>query len=71
MKLIAATCCNCNQVIGYLTPQALQIPTLCVECAANPEVMKEWGHQIDRKEKMPNDVLISLRHRLNRMGVGL
>lgn len=53
MKLVAATCCNCERVIGYVTEDCLQLPTLCICCAADPEVMEEWQHEIKPGEPDP------------------
>jgi len=40
MKLVANECANCRRPLGYVTPEALQIPTFCILCAADKEVMK-------------------------------
>lgn len=67
MKLAANECANCHRVIGYVTPEALQIPTLCILCAADKEVLKEWGHTLDKNEKPLRSVLLDYRFSLNRM----
>lgn len=67
-RLTHATCVNCNQVIGYVTNGALQIPTLCVECCNDTEILDdEWGHYIDKQSPTPANVLLELRCRLNRL----
>lgn len=65
MKLISNECVNCRRVVGYVTLGALLIPTMCVLCAHDREVMKEWGHRIDKAEKPTRDVLLDYRSRLN------
>lgn len=50
MKLIANECANCRRPVGYITPNALQIPTMCILCANDEEVMKEWGHSLEGGE---------------------
>ena len=67
MKLVANKCVNCSRVMGYLTPQALEIPSLCVVCAGDDAVMRVWGHTIDKQERQPKVELLDLRRDLNRM----
>lgn len=67
MKLVANECVQCKRPVGYLTPKALQIPTLCILCANDPETMKEWGHKIDKYEKPIGQVLYDYRFVLNRL----
>lgn len=67
MKLVANLCIQCGRAVGYVTPDALQIPTLCVLCAGDKEIMEEWGHSIDRKEKPIREFLISYRSALSYM----
>lgn len=68
MKLVSNECVNCRRVIGYVTPEAFQIPTLCIICAGDKEVLKEWGHSIDKQEKPIKEVLKQYRFELNLMG---
>lgn len=67
MKLVANECVQCRRPVGYITPEAIAIPTMCILCAADPETMKEWGHKIDGHEKPINDVLLDYRWNLSRM----
>jgi hypothetical protein len=66
MKLVANECANCRRPVGYVTPKALQIPTMCLLCALDKEVMEEWGHTIDKREKPVREVCRDLRWTLNR-----
>ncbi len=50
MILVANECANCRTAVGYVTEDALQIPTLCVPCVNDPEVLKEWGHAVGPNE---------------------
>jgi len=67
MKLIANECANCRRPLGYVTFQALLIPSFCVLCAGDSDVMEEWGHKIASSEKSIRDVLLDYRFTLNRM----
>ena len=67
MNLISNECVNCRRPVGYVTPEALQLPTMCILCAHDREIMKEWGHKIDKREKSINDVLLDYRWNLDRM----
>lgn len=67
MKLVANECVQCRRPVGYVTPDALQIPTLCVLCAHDKETMKEWGHTIAKSEKPIREVLLSYRTPLNHL----
>jgi hypothetical protein len=67
MKLVANECANCRRPLGYVTPEALQIPTFCILCAADKETLKEWGHTIDKREKPLREVLLDYRFTLNRL----
>lgn len=64
MKLVANECVQCRRPVGYVTADALQIPTLCVLCASDKETIKEWGHTIAKTEKPVRDVLLSYRREL-------
>lgn len=70
MRLIADECVHCRRPVGYVTPQALQIPTMCILCAADKETLAEWGHTVSRTGKPINDVLIDYRFALNRLAYG-
>lgn len=67
MKLVANECANCRRVLGYVTMGTLQLPTLCVICAHDKEVLREWGHVICKTEKPIRDVLLGYRSDLNRL----
>lgn len=69
MKLVANECAQCRRPVGYVTPEALQIPTLCILCAGDKETMKEWGHTINKSEKPIRDVLLGYRSDLNRLNL--
>lgn len=51
-KLVANECVNCRIPAGYVTEEALQIPTMCVLCAADEEVMAEWEHEVEGNVKL-------------------
>lgn len=70
MKLVANECVQCKSAVGYVTPYALQIPTLCVLCAHDKETMQEWGHTIDKSEKPVREELLAYRSRLNHLDLG-
>jgi len=59
--LVPNTCVNCRLPVGYTTVEALKIPHLCVLCVCNPEVMKDWGHKLNRKETPIFEVFQQLR----------
>jgi len=65
-KLVPNTCVNCHTPVGYVTEEALQIPTMCVACAADPEVMEEWGHE---PIGQPKEVLKYYRSKANKLSV--
>ena len=67
MKLVANECVQCRRAVGYVTPDALQIPTLCILCANDKDTMREWGHTISKTEKSIRDELLSYRDHLNRL----
>jgi len=69
MKLIANECANCRRPVGYVVEGTLCLPTLCLLCAADKEVMKEWGHHVSRKEKTVGAIAIDYRFNLNRMAL--
>lgn len=51
-KLVANECVNCHRPVGYVTEEAYQIPTMCVLCAADEEVMAEWEHEVEGDIKL-------------------
>lgn len=53
MNLEPNTCANCNRVIGYVAPGTLLLPTFCVICASDLEVMNDWGHKLRLKGEKP------------------
>lgn len=67
MKLIANECANCRRPVGYVVQGTLQLPTLCILCAADKDVLKEWGHRIDKAEKPITNILLDYRWILNQM----
>jgi hypothetical protein len=67
MNLEANECVNCNRPVGYVASGTLMLPTLCVVCVNDPDVMEEWGHKISNKEKPIKNVLMDLRTTLNRL----
>lgn len=69
MILIANECANCRRPLGYIAKGALQIPTFCVICAGDKEIMKEWGHRIDKREQSITAVLVDYRFNLDRMNL--
>ena len=66
-KLIANECANCHRPVGYVAEGTLQLPTLCLLCVGDPEVLKEWGHRVARGEKPVVDVLLDYRRTLDHM----
>lgn len=56
-ELVANLCVNCKTPVGYVTNGALQIPTMCILCVSDKEVMEEWEHQIKDGEQIIDDVL--------------
>jgi hypothetical protein len=69
-QLVANECVQCKRPVGYVTKEALQIPTMCPLCAFDKETMREWGHRIAKKEKPLSDVLRDLRRDLARLELG-
>jgi len=67
MKLTPNECANCRRVIGYVVTGTLKLPTLCILCVGDKDVLKEWGHAVDRSEKPIMDILREYRSSLNRM----
>jgi len=64
MNLVANECVQCGCPCGYVTREAVQIPTLCPLCAVDPGTMKDWGHKLDKREKPINEVLKRMWGRL-------
>lgn len=67
MKLVANTCANCRLVLGYVVAGTLQLPTLCILCAGDKEILNEWGHEIRKTEKPVREVLLKYRSTLNQL----
>lgn len=45
-----------------------KLPTLCILCVADPEILKEeWGHKLDKREKPIKDVCLGYRVTLNHL----
>lgn len=66
MKLVANECANCRRVLGYVVTGTLQLPTLCILCVGDKEVLEEWGHTVCKTEKPIADVLRGYRADLAR-----
>lgn len=55
--LKANLCVNCRTPTGYIIEEALEMPTLCIICVTDPEIMGEWEHEVSPREKDPLDIL--------------
>ena len=68
-ELVANECVNCRTPVGYVTEECLQLPTMCIICAGDEEVMEEWEHTISDTTKPVKKTLLYYYREIQASGI--